>query len=147
MGAVAAAALLLLALAVPAAGVWMVAQDTDRLCGGLNLCTAKNYTWGHLPMHYDKEEACSLLTRKGVRTMHLYGDSFLRHVYIGLVLTLTGKLHAVPERFSSTAPDTSPYPGSTLQQRSGVSGHPHLLFESVSSYAGNYQELEPLLLT
>ena len=102
--AVAAAALLLLALAVPAAGIWVVAQDTDRLCMDLNLCTAKNYTWGHIPMHYDKEEACSLLTRKGVTTLHLYGDSFLRHVYIGLVLTLTGELPAMPEGFSNTAP-------------------------------------------
>ena len=92
MGALAAACTLLLGLTVPAAGSWMPASDTDRLCGDLGLCTSSNHTWSTLRSAFDADTACALLARKGVKVLRFYGDSYQRHLYVGLVLTLTGDL-------------------------------------------------------
>ncbi|KAK9833262.1 hypothetical protein WJX81_000764 [Elliptochloris bilobata] len=39
---------------------------------------------------YDTETGCELLARKGIKDIHLYGDSYQRHIFVGLALTLTG---------------------------------------------------------
>jgi len=90
-GAAAAwAALLLAALAAaPAGGEWVVADGDGRACADMSLCTPSNLTW-EVPVTYDAAAGCALLVRKGLRDIHLRGDSFQRHLYVGLVLTLSG---------------------------------------------------------
>lgn len=91
-----AAALVALLLAVAAApgaghssGEWVVAEDAERQCGDLKLCTASNLTWS-LERVYDRAAACELLARKGLVDLFFRGDSFQRHIFVGLALTLTG---------------------------------------------------------
>ena len=78
----AAAATLLLGLIVPAAGKWLHAHNTERLCGALGLCTPRRYTWSNLRTAYDADMACALLARKDVKALHLFGDSYHRHLYV-----------------------------------------------------------------
>ena len=89
MLAAALTALLLAAAAAPGAGEWVVADDTKRQCGDLTLCTASNLTWS-VERVYDRAAACELLARKGLVDLHFWGDSFQRHIFVGLALTLTG---------------------------------------------------------
>ena len=73
--AVACTALLLAALAIPAAGSgWTVADDTEHLCGELSLCTASNHTWPVATV-YDKDSGCALLARKGLENLLIAGKS------------------------------------------------------------------------
>ena len=81
--------LLLAAAAAPGAGEWVVADDVERQCGDLTLCTASNLTWA-VERVYDRAAGCALLARKGLVDLHFWGDSFQRHIFVGLALTLTG---------------------------------------------------------
>lgn len=68
-----AALMLFLTLAATASGQWDIANNPDRLCGDLKLCTTNNYTWSNLSTVYDSDAACGLLARKGIKTLRMYG--------------------------------------------------------------------------
>ncbi len=87
---------LLAALAVPVSGQWdlVAPEDTNRLCQDLRLCTASQYTWSTAST-YDNQSGCALLKRKGIKQMTLCGDSYMRHLYLGLTLTLSGVLRHI----------------------------------------------------
>ena len=73
--AVAFTVLLLAALASPVAGSgWIVADDTEHLCGKLSLCTANNLTWSVTTV-FDKDSGCALLARKGLENLQIAGKS------------------------------------------------------------------------
>lgn len=72
---VTATALLLATRAGPAKGsAWTVADNADRLCGNLTLCTASNLTWPVATV-YDAVSGCTLLKRKGLENLHFFGAS------------------------------------------------------------------------
>ena len=87
--------LLIAAAAAPGAYEWVVADDAERQCGNLTLCTASNLTWS-VARVYDRAAGCELLARKGLVDLHFWGDSFQRHIFVGLALTLTGAHPALP---------------------------------------------------
>lgn len=39
---------------------------------------------------YNNETACDALKKKGIKKILFYGDSYLRHIYAGMLITLTG---------------------------------------------------------
>ena len=96
MGACLAAACLLVVLAQQvgrhAAAEWVPAAAAQT-CRDKLLCVgSSNLTWP-IAHEYGAEDGCAMLASKGLRSVEFYGDSFMRHLYEGLVLTLTGELH------------------------------------------------------
>ena len=70
---VTATALLLATRAGPVKGsAWTVADNSERLCGNLTLCTASNLTWPVATV-YDAVSGCALLKRKGLENLHFFG--------------------------------------------------------------------------
>ncbi len=84
--------LFLLLVAPPAAGQWVPAANAQQTCRDRLLCTGSNLTWA-TTREYGAEEGCSMLASKGLKSIEFYGDSFMRHMYEGAVLTLTGAPH------------------------------------------------------
>jgi hypothetical protein len=92
-------ALLLLLARSPAAGEWVPAASA-RTCEEKLLCVGSNVTWA-TAHEYGAEDGCRAIASKGLTAIKFYGDSFMRHMYEGLVLTLTGALlkrHSGPTR-------------------------------------------------
>lgn len=58
-----------------------------------HMCTKSHHTW--IPddprfVFYDNETACSLLVQQGIKLITFQGDSFQRHLYAALLITLNG---------------------------------------------------------
>lgn len=76
-------------------GFFASSQDPDRECGHLRLCTPKNLTF-HLFQGTPREapldhiSGCAVLERSGVHTLYFSGDSYMRHIFLGLYYTLSG---------------------------------------------------------
>ena len=86
--AVACTALLLAALALPAAGSgWTTADNPEHLCGKLSLCTASNFTWPVTAV-FDKDLGCALLARKGLENLLIAGKSPAVKVSLTLELSV-----------------------------------------------------------
>jgi hypothetical protein len=88
LAAACAVALLLLLSGSPAAGEWVPAES-EQTCRDKLLCVGSNLTWA-TPHEYGAEDGCAAFASKGIKAVEFYGDSFMRHLYEGLVLTLTG---------------------------------------------------------
>ncbi len=99
LAAACACGLLLLLVGSPAAGEWVPAASA-RTCEEKLLCVGSNVTWA-TAHEYGAEDGCRAIASKGLTAIKFYGDSFMRHMYEGLVLTLTGaqlRRHSGPMR-------------------------------------------------
>ena len=71
-------------------------QDTkfsnNTICSENYKCTPSNLTWipSSPSVFYDAENACEGLLKKGITTIFFYGDSYMRQVYAGMLITLNG---------------------------------------------------------
>jgi hypothetical protein len=62
------------------------------LCENRFMCTRNNLTW--IPKYhnviFDHKTACKALIDKGIKKILFYGDSFMRHIYGGMLISLNG---------------------------------------------------------
>lgn len=79
-------------------GVWAQSTNPDFECSELHLCTHLNETFylkgetgsgGESPF-FDREKGCALLEREGIRKIYFVGDSYMRHIYQAMMITLSG---------------------------------------------------------
>ncbi len=58
------------------------------------MCTPNNLTWvstnPNILKYYDNTTACDALVKKGVKKIFFHGDSYMRQIYAGLLITLNG---------------------------------------------------------
>ncbi len=57
------------------------------------LCTPEGFTW-RTWHRYDQPQACALLDSRGVRHVKFVGDSYMRQLFMGVALTLSGNYEA-----------------------------------------------------
>ena len=76
-------------LSVPSSG-WRINQESPYLCHLNHLCTPSRRMWETNSTLYFSNDACELLTNKGIKRLHFIGDSYIRHIFQALILTLTG---------------------------------------------------------
>lgn len=67
-------------------GSWVPGNNIDK---ALNLMISNNLTWA-VKKRFDSKEACALLERSGIKSLHFIGDSYVRQVYAATLLTVTG---------------------------------------------------------
>jgi hypothetical protein len=72
-----------------ATGKWGPAQhdECDRF-----MCTSSNKTWipNYPSVKFGPENGCEMLLSKGITTVYFFGDSYMRQIYAGLLITLSG---------------------------------------------------------
>ena len=70
-------------------GSWVMA-DGD-ICAKY-LCSSSGLTWKspQITQIYDRISGCEALIKKGVSSITFHGDSFVRHIYAALMITLNG---------------------------------------------------------
>ena len=68
-----------------------VHTSNKSLCK-MHLCTPTKKTWigSHLYTIYDNTTGCEALLNKGVTKIMFYGDSYMRHIYAAMLMTLNG---------------------------------------------------------
>lgn len=72
------------------------AEDTklssSTICSENFKCTPSNLTWipNSPTLYYDSENACEGLIKKGITTIFFHGDSYMRQIYAGMLITLNG---------------------------------------------------------
>lgn len=66
-------------------------NSTESICNRF-MCTPSNLTF--LPNYantlFDNNSACKALVDKGITNLYFYGDSFMRQIYAGMLITLNG---------------------------------------------------------
>lgn len=73
-------------------GVWEQPSD-QSICQQRFMCTPiNNLTWipSYSSKFYDNVTGCEALQRKGITKIYFHGDSYMRQIYAGLLITLTG---------------------------------------------------------
>jgi len=80
-------------------GYWAAGEDSSDVrsnrsvvCRMMHLCTPTKHTWvgDHRYALYDNVTGCEALLRKGVTKIMYYGDSYMRHIYAAMLITLNG---------------------------------------------------------
>lgn len=83
-------------------GNWTLSRDPSRECVHEFLCTPSNYTWygdsdsiseynaSNPWIVYNSTTGCEALLKKGIRKIYFHGDSYMRQMYTGLFLLLSG---------------------------------------------------------
>lgn len=73
-------------------GTWEKPEKTENSCRHFS-CTPSGLTWMQKtnPLQlYSNTSACDALVAKGVKKILFYGDSYLRHIYAAMLITLNG---------------------------------------------------------
>lgn len=74
-------------------GNWSKATDYEDECRNHFLCTGDGYTWkSNYPNYkfYNSTTGCEALLKKGIKNINFRGDSYMRQIYSGLLITLSG---------------------------------------------------------
>lgn len=72
-------------------GHWGTSPAPERDCSSMYMCTSTNKTW--LPdgaVQFDSRSGCKALLDKGITRIQFHGDSFMRQIYAGMLITLNG---------------------------------------------------------
>lgn len=75
---------------------WVPSLQPDVDCISHHLCTKDNYIYKEtIDTQYDlfKETACEALQKKNVTGIAFLGDSYIRHIFQGFIITLSGNYH------------------------------------------------------
>ena len=66
--------------------------SNSTICSERFKCTPSNLTWipSSPTLFYDTENACEGLIKKGITTILFHGDSYMRQIYAGMLITLNG---------------------------------------------------------
>jgi hypothetical protein len=75
---------------VSIAGAWKPSKNPEEECGNHFLCTPSNMSWQSETKFYDHINGCDALLSHGIRKIYFHGDSFMRQMYQGLFITLSG---------------------------------------------------------
>lgn len=74
-----------------APGRWDASTDPSRDCTSKFLCSSANRTWvAPGTRQFDHVSGCKALLDKGITRILFHGDSFMRQIYAGLLITLNG---------------------------------------------------------
>jgi len=65
---------------------------SSSVCKTMHLCTPTKHTWvgSHRYTVYNDTTGCDALLHKGVTKIMFYGDSYMRHIYAAMLITLNG---------------------------------------------------------
>jgi hypothetical protein len=72
-------------------------HTSDRECDHYLCIPTTNLTWTpntYQNKFYDNVTACDALLKRGVREILFYGDSYMRHIYAAMLITLNGNYEA-----------------------------------------------------
>ena len=72
---------------------WMLSKEPDIDCLSHHLCTKSNYTYKDtINTKYDffHESSCQALQKKNITKMIFIGDSYIRHIFQGFNINLSG---------------------------------------------------------
>jgi hypothetical protein len=71
-------------------GYW--SNRSSSVCKTMHLCTPTKHTWvgSHRYTVYNDATGCDALLHKGVTKIMFYGDSYMRHIYAAMLITLNG---------------------------------------------------------
>lgn len=72
----------------PINGSW-IKDVHPSICYENHLCLPSGETYS-VPFIKSMEDACDLLLLRGITEIHLFGDSYMRHILEALIITLTG---------------------------------------------------------
>ena len=72
-------------------GRWEASAAPQLDCERRFLCTSQNKTWvSDKAVQFDHVSGCKALLRKGILRILFHGDSFMRQIYAGMLITLSG---------------------------------------------------------
>jgi hypothetical protein len=76
--------------------VWAIDHDNPAICHERHICTPSHRRWLTNSTLYFEKDACEVLTKKGIKRIIMMGDSFMRHMYEALIMTVTGNYRDSP---------------------------------------------------
>jgi hypothetical protein len=94
-------------LSYTADGTWEKVDPSSEECK-LHTCTQSSLAFKSTTTSmklYNNETACDALVKKGIKKILFYGDSYVRHVYAAMLITLNGNYESGSMANPSAAPN------------------------------------------
>ena len=76
--------------------LWDMDRNNPALCYERHVCTPSYRRWSINSALYFENEACQILSKKGIKRIWMMGDSYMRHIYIAFIMTVTGNYRDGP---------------------------------------------------
>lgn len=76
--------------------LWAIDSNNPALCHERHICTPSYRRWSINSTVYFEDDACDILTRRGIKRIWMMGDSYMRHMYIAFIMTITGNYRDGP---------------------------------------------------
>lgn len=73
-------------------GEWTKTDRPEKVCKDQFLCAEGDLTWvsNNNPTLFDVNNVCDALVDAGIRHIDFHGDSYMRQIYAGILITLNG---------------------------------------------------------
>jgi hypothetical protein len=76
--------------------LWAIDHNNTALCHERHICTPSHRRWSINSTLFFENDACDVLTKKGIKRIWMMGDSYMRHIYIAFLMTVSGNYHDDP---------------------------------------------------